>query len=65
LADIEANWFTPAQLILLANADSIIDKLKWLPKSPMRSEGWARPIIQDGKKDMASFVAWLREKFSN
>lgn len=63
LADIETNWFTPAQLILLANSDIIIEKLKWMPKSPMKSDGWSKANIQNGNKTMTDIVAWLREKF--
>lgn len=61
LADIEANWFTPAQLILLANADSIIDKLKWIPKSPMRTEAWSKVNIWNNKMSMLDRVAAIRE----
>lgn len=63
LADIEANWFTPAQLILLANADTIIWKLKGLPRSPMKVDTWSKVKTDGTKMDMKDRLAVIKEKF--
>lgn len=61
LADIEQNWFTPAQLILLANADAIIWKLKWIPRSPMSTDDGSRVIVDRSNMTMSQRLAAIKE----
>ncbi len=62
LADIEENWFTPAQLILLQNADFIMWKMKGLPRSPTSTDSWAKPKVDTSKMGMMDRIKMMREK---
>jgi hypothetical protein len=62
LADIEENWFTPQQLILLQNADYIMWKFKGLPKSPTSTDGWQKPKINTSNMSMMDRLKIIKEK---
>lgn len=63
LHDIEQNGFSPAHLILLANADTILAKLKTLPRSPMSSDTGKPTDIADANLSMADKTKALASKF--
>ena len=60
LADIEQNGFTPAQLILLANADTIVWKLKWMPRSPMSTDDGSRVLVDRSNMSMIERLAAIK-----
>ena len=60
LADIEENWFTPEHLILLANADNILWKLKSLPKAPTSTDGGQKVKVDTSKMSMMDRVKNIR-----
>jgi hypothetical protein len=62
LADIEANWFTPAQLILLSNADTILSKLNSLPKGAMSTDDGSKANVDTSKMSMMDRINLLKGK---